>query len=229
MLGAAFLMGLVGSMHCIGMCGPLAIVANRIGHGQNVVNSIVYNASRISIYILLGLLFGLLGQLALVSGLQKWLSVSLGALIILLSLTLIIKPQLNNYLTGQFSFAFRMLSKLNRPGEKGLRSTALLGVINGFLPCGLVYMAIAGALIQTDLFSAAGFMLFFGLGTLPMMFSLTLSGNKLLDLVRGNYKRVLSFGLFSFGLFLVYRGLGMEFMTSIDNIFNPAAGVVGCE
>jgi len=229
MLAAAFLMGLVGSMHCIGMCGPLAVVANRMGHGQGALNSVIYNSSRIVVYILLGLLFGLLGQVAIVNGLQKWLSVALGGTIAILALTMIIKPQINNYLTGQFTFVFKWMGKFNKPGQKGFKSTALLGFINGFLPCGLVYMAVAGSIIQLTLVDSALYMLAFGLGTLPMMFSLTLSGNKLLSLVRGNYKRVLSVGLFAFGLFLVYRGLEMEFTAAVDNMFNPAGGVVECE
>ena len=90
-----------------------------MGQGQSAFNSIIYNSSRIAVYILLGILFGLLGQVALVNGLQKWLSVGLGVIIALLALTMIIKPKINNYLTGQFSFAFKLLSKLNRPGQKG--------------------------------------------------------------------------------------------------------------
>ena len=68
MLAAAFLMGLLGSMHCISMCGPLAVVANRMGQGQSAFNSIIYNGSRISVYILLGLLFGSL------FGVYHWIS-----------------------------------------------------------------------------------------------------------------------------------------------------------
>lgn len=229
MLEVAFLIGLVGSMHCIAMCGPLAIVANRIGKNQNVINSIIYNFSRIAIYVLLGLLFGLIGQVAIVNGLQKWLSVILGISVVVLSLTMFLKPQLNNYLTGQFGVVFKLLGKMNRPGQRGFKNTALLGVVNGFLPCGLVYMGVAGAIVQTTQLNSALFMLAFGLGTLPMMFSLTFSGSKLLSLVRGNYKRVLSIGLFSFGVFLVYRGIGMEFTEALTNMLNPAAGITGCE
>ena len=90
-------------------------------------------------------------------------------------------------------------------------------------------MAIAGALIQVELIGSAMFMMFFGLGTLPMMFSITLSGSKLLNLIRGNYKKVLSLSLFVFGIFLLYRGLGMEFGGALNNILDPTAGVVGCE
>lgn len=229
MIGVAFMIGLLGSLHCIGMCGPLAMVANRIGKGQEVVNALVYNLSRIGVYVLLGVSFGMLGQIVVVNGLQKWLSVVLGLAIALLAITLVINPKVNNYLTGQFGFAFKWLSRLNHPGQKGTRATVAVGIINGFLPCGLVYMALAGAVVQNSLVDSATFMMAFGLGTLPLMFSLSLSGNKLFQLIKGNYRRVLSIGLFAFGLFLVYRGLGMEFTSALSNIFNPTAGVAGCK
>lgn len=224
------MMGIVGSLHCIGMCGPLAIVANRIGSSQGALNAIIYNTSRISIYILLGAFFGLLGQVAIVNGLQKWLSVTLGAAIIFLTITYLIKPQINNYISGKFGFAFKLLGRLNKPGEVNILGKAsLLGIINGFLPCGLVYMALAGALVQRSLLESTLFMFAFGLGTLPMMFSITVSGNKLFSLIRGNYRKVLTAGLFFFGGFLVYRGLGMEFTAALNNLLDPVGGVVLCE
>lgn len=229
MLGAAFFMGLVGSMHCIGMCGPLAIVANRMGAGQSTSTAITYNTSRIVVYILLGLLFGALGQVALVNGLQKWLSVILGVAITILALTMIFRPQVNHFLTGQFGFAFKVMGKIARPQGHGLKNVAILGLVNGFLPCGLVYMAVAGAAIQPTLLESGLFMVTFGLGTLPLMFSLSYSGNHLLKLIQGNYRRILSFGLFAFGIFLLYRGLGMEFTTAISNMFDPTGSAVICK
>ena len=229
MLIAAFLMGLVGSVHCIGMCGPLAVVANRLGRNQSALNAIMYNVSRIGVYIFLGVLFGSLGQVVIVNGFQKWLSIVLGSLILLSALLMLIRPQVNNYITGQFGFVFKLLGKFNRPGSSGHRNVFMLGVINGFLPCGLVYMAVAGSLIQTTLINSALYMLIFGLGTLPIMFSLSHSGDKLLSLVRGNYKRILTFGLFCFGIFLLYRGLGMEFSGPVESILDPTQGIVGCE
>ena len=90
-------------------------------------------------------------------------------------------------------------------------------------------MAVAGAIILNRLVDSALFMLAFGLGTLPLMYSLTHSGNKLLSLIRGNYKRILTFGLFAFGMFLIYRGLGMEFTMALDNMLNATDAVVNCE
>ena len=226
---SGFFNGLVGSLHCIGMCGPLALVANKMGGSETAVNSIVYNICRILVYVILGVLFGLIGQVALINGFQKWFSVILGFAIIFLAATLIFKPQINHYLTGQFSFIFKLMGRLNRSSRRGIRSSAILGIINGVLPCGLVYMAVAGAIIQPTLPDSGLFMLSFGLGTLPMMFSITLSGNKLLQIVRGNYRKVLTLGLFCFGLFLVYRGLEMDFTAALEGMFNPEAGVTGCK
>ena len=229
MIVAAFLMGLLGSAHCIGMCGPLAVVANKLGRNQSVINAALYNGSRIGVYVLLGILFGSLGQVAIVNGLQKWLSISLGAVIIIAAIIFFIRPQINHYITSQFGFVFKLLGKLNRPGHSGKRNVLMLGVVNGFLPCGLVYMALAGSLIQITLFDAALYMFAFGLGTLPLMFSLSHSGDKLMSLVRGNYKRILSFGMICFGFFLLYRGIGMELSTPVENVLDPTSGIVGCE
>jgi sulfite exporter TauE/SafE len=206
------------------------MVANRIGGREGTMNAVRYNGRRITVYILIGILFGLLGQAAVVNGLQKWLSVGLGIGIILLSISYLIKPQINNYITMNLGFAFNLLSRLNKHSNRhAFLKASLLGLVNGFLPCGLVYMAVAGAIIQASLIDSAIFMAVFGLGTLPMMLTLSISGNALFSLIKGNYKRILTACMFCFGIFLVYRGFGMEFTGALDNLINSKVGVVVCE
>lgn len=181
MFWTAFTIGLLGSLHCVGMCGPIACVLpmdepTRWGAVRSLV---LYNLGRMVSYITLGILIGLLGQGLFLAGMQKWLSVAVGAILLVIAVFSIPVERrlLQSPLTGRFylflkSQLARFLKNDNWGGLK-------VGILNGFLPCGLVYMAILGALGAGSLGGGMLYMLLFGLGTTPLMFGTVLAGRRI--------------------------------------------------
>src|SRR5579859_6934676 len=173
-LGYAFILGLFGSLHCAGMCGPLAVGLPPTNHslGSFVSGRLAYNLGRIVTYCCLGLVFGLVGKALWIAGLQRWLSIGVGTLLLaglFASRRLILRQPVTmivEQLKRRMSFLLRQRSQL---------SLGLLGLLNGLLPCGLVYVGAAGALATGGVLKGAGYMFFFGLGTAPMMLAISLS------------------------------------------------------
>jgi hypothetical protein len=208
MFWTAFLLGLAGSLHCVGMCGPLALAlpaASASGIAY-ILGRAAYNAGRIMTYCLLGLVFGLIGQGLLLAGLQRWLSISIGvaliAGLIVSRKARLWKPLLN--CTGWVSA--RMAPLLRR---RSVSALLVLGILNGFLPCGLVYVAAAGAAATGDLFSGAAYMALFGLGTTPMMLALALSGKLAPAWLRLGLRKVLPATVVLLAALLILRGLSL--------------------
>ena len=173
-------MGLVGSLHCAGMCGPLAMALPSGRAKSMLLGRLLYNLGRISTYSLLGLAMGLLGYGIAATPAQRYLSLLSGLLILLLLLLL---PAMERAGGGPLVrmagwVRLRLGRYLGAGGSPG--SLYMLGVINGLLPCGLVYAALAGALEGGSLLRGVGFMVAFGLGTVPMMLALSLAGHRLL-------------------------------------------------
>jgi uncharacterized protein len=207
-LWTAWMLGLVGSLHCAGMCGPLALAlpVTPAGGAAYVVGRVVYNLGRVLTYGMMGLVFGLLGKTVAVAGLQQWVSLGLG--LVLLS-GLVLGPRVA--LTGAVSkwvggLKRRMGAQLR---TRTLRALAVLGLLNGLLPCGLVYVACAAAATRGEVLAGVSYMVVFGLGTVPMMLGISLSGR----LVQAGLRRVLSRAvpvtMALVAVLLVVRGLGL--------------------
>ena len=184
----ALFTGLVGSLHCIGMCGPIAIalplgnksVANRFA------GSLVYNLGRVITYGILGAIFGLLGEGIEMAGLQQWASIIIGAAMIIS----VVAPELFKGKAKFEQFFFGYAGKLIGSFRKlftisSFPSLFLIGLLNGLLPCGLVYIAIAGAINTNDIISGITYMVIFGIGTIPIMFAIPLLGN----LIGNNFRK----------------------------------------
>ena len=166
----ALLAGLAGSAHCVGMCGPL-VLAMPIG-GKGVSSLLLYHGSRILAYALIGATFGLFGAGLALAGFQQSVSIVAGVFMLLFFIGLII-PRLKTRIKipGFTAFEQRIINitgKVLKSANTPLK-TATLGFVNGILPCGLVYMALAGALAQQNVLNGALFMALFGLGTFPAM------------------------------------------------------------
>jgi sulfite exporter TauE/SafE len=211
MLFVAFTLGLFGSLHCVGMCGPLAIAfCDKEGDSnrQRFVSALSYNLGRTFTYAILGLFFGLLGSFVVVVDLQKALSIFLG---IVLVLSFLLSYDLDQKINGwsvvrKFYDAVRQgISKMYNKARQYHPFT--LGTANGLLPCGLVYLALAGAIASGSLMSGMIFMTFFGLGTIPMMFALILGMKQLNPKMRFHFRKILPYVTLCFGLFLIYRGV----------------------
>ena len=212
MLWAGFLFGLLGSFHCVGMCGAIALALPGAGgtRGRYVAGRVLYNLGRVTTYALLGAAAGVLGQGLRLAGWQQSLSLLSGGLILLLVVT----PERHLGRAAAFLDLDMVLAKVKsrlayfyqRPSLGALYTT---GLLNGLLPCGLVYLALAGALSAPGVAGAAAYMALFGLGTLPLMLALSLTGQLVPMLWRGRLRRavpVLAMALA--GLFIV-RGLGL--------------------
>ena len=212
-----FLMGLAGSLHCIGMCGPLALSLPvpyknnfaRVGGGS------IYNTGRILSYSLLGVIFGTIGNFVMAARWQSVLSIVLGVLILIY--LLFPKKWFHLSLTNSFSKPFNFLRQ--RLGilfqSKRLSSLFFIGILNGFLPCGLVYLGLTSSVISASPLNGGLFMLFFGLGTFPMMFTVVFMGNYLNHSLRQKLHSIVPALLFCMAVLLILRGmnLGIPFIS----------------
>lgn len=210
---AAISLGFFGSFHCIGMCGPIALAIPIYNHTRfyKTISIILYNAGRIFTYASLGVLFGLVGQGFALAGLQQILSVTLGVLIllgVLLPQRIVTKYTLTNKFFKLFSVIKSSLA--NQLAKKGLSSLFVLGALNGLLPCGLVYMAITAAIASSTLLHAVLFMAFFGLATVPLMFSLSYFTNLISIQFRSAVRKTIPYVTGVMAVLLILRGLNLN-------------------
>jgi sulfite exporter TauE/SafE len=205
---SAFSIGLLSSFHCIGMCGPLALAlpVKQLSPGHRWLALLTYHLSRIATYTAAGLVFGLLGHSIWLAGFQQLFSISLGVLILVIVWTGRLHRQ-----PAFFKRAFAVLrSFISRLWLSPSRAKfALMGMANGLLPCGMVYLAIAGAVSSPHISDAMLFMFFFGAGTLPLLLALS-SYSQLISLsFRMRIKKAIPFFIAAMGLLLILRGLGL--------------------
>ena len=207
-LWTAFLIGLVGSLHCAGMCGPLALALPTIGDARSayVLGRVAYNAGRIITYCVLGIVFGLAGYTLLVAGLQRWVSIALG-LALLLGLLASRRLALAQPVTSAVNLLKSGMSALLR--RRSLAGLALLGLLNGLLPCGLVYVACAGAAATGGVLAGATYMTAFGIGTVPMMLAISLSGKLVPASLRLKLVKAIPVCVFLLGSLLILRGMSL--------------------
>src|SRR5215212_5062528 len=155
----AFLLGLMGSLHCAGMCGPLILMTPVVGNTRSsfFASRALYHLGRITTYAAIGLLFGLVGKSIILAGFQRWLSFIVGVLMLLILLLAIpLKAQLT-----RIPLAIKNLfGKFLR--QRTYTSIFALGATNGLLPCGLVYMAATASTAAGSISSSILYMLLFG-------------------------------------------------------------------
>ncbi len=205
---SAFFLGLVSSLHCVGMCGPLALAlpTRDLRPVRRARAWGMYHGGRILVYTLAGIIFGLFGRGVYLAGWQQQFSILLGVAIIALALLGRFRP------FGLVSMQRTITRLWTAPGRAKF---FLLGMANGLLPCGMVYLAIAGALTRTRVYESAGFMTCFGLGTLPLLLTLQHTGNRLTFPARARLRRAIPVLTIAIGLLLILRGLdlGIPFLS----------------
>jgi len=207
-----FLIGFLGSFHCIGMCGPIAL-ALPIGKASNVqlvISRILYNLGRVVTYSFFGAIFGLFGKGIAIAGLQRYGSIILG-------LTILIYYLLPGKYKGKLSitkpylffsnFVKKSFKKLTNTGS--IHSLFLFGIINGFLPCGFVYVALAGAITTGDFLSGIIFMALFGLGTVPIMLAASLAGKFITTGFRSKINKLIPVFAILLAIIFILRGLSL--------------------
>jgi len=206
-LCAAFLLGLAGSLHCAVMCGPLvlALAAARRGCGNPALNTLIYHGGRILLYVALGAVSGLAGAALAFAGLQRWISIAAGLTILL---TIFVPAErLFGVSPALISLVKSRFSKLLRSPR--LAAVALLGALNGLLPCGLVYVACAVAAASGGVAQGALTMLAFGLGSSPMLLSIAFAGRKISPSNPLRLRRVVLACSIAAGILLTMRGLSL--------------------
>ena len=207
-----FMIGLIGSLHCLGMCGPIAVAIplHRDNWLLKVSGGLLYNTGRIITYGILGALFGLLGRGIHLAGLQQWASIGLGIIMILSVLFPVVfreKIKLDRIFTG---YASRLIGRFRLLfSKRTLGNLLFIGLLNGLLPCGLVYMAIAGAINTNEVLTGIAFMIAFGIGTTPALLLLSLAGNVVTSRFRRKAARVIPIFIVLLGILFILRGMNL--------------------
>ena len=208
----SFFVGLLGSLHCVGMCGPIAI-ALPIPNANNfsfVIGRLLYNLGRVATYSFLGAVFGLLGSRLVISGFQQSVSITLGIAILI---AVLIPPKYKAKISQH-----TIIQKITLPLKSGIsdlfkRGTFsamfLIGLLNGLLPCGLVYVALAGAIASGNAISGTLVMILFGLGTIPMMFAATIFGKFINLNIRKKITKAIPVFAVILGILFIVRGMGL--------------------
>ena len=211
MLLSAIIFGLLGSFHCIGMCGPIAFMLpiDRANKTKGFFQILSYHLGRLFTYSLIGLLFGFLGRGFYFFGFQQQLSIIVGVLMIIT----IIFPKILQKLSLSKKISTLVLKIKNSLGKelkkKGNDTFFTIGFLNGFLPCGLVYVAVFGALATSNAFTGSLYMFLFGLGTIPLMTAFVYLGNFTKGNFRKNIQKAIPILVVFIGVLFIVRGLGL--------------------
>ncbi len=226
---AALSLGFLGSFHCVGMCGPIALTipVKRSSKLSVFAGSLIYNAGRVTTYTILGTLFGLLGQGFAMAGWQSFLSLTLGSLILIFLFVPKIKfiKQSNGILMMPLGKIKSNISQLF--GQNTKEALFFIGVLNGLLPCGLVYLGIAGSIATGNAFSGALFMVGFGLGTIPAMMTLTAIRDFISIKFRENVRKAVPVFVGIMALLLILRGLNLGIpYVSPEAKVSPKTGII---
>lgn len=223
---AAIAFGFVTSFHCIGMCGPIAIALplKKNSWFARVMSSLLYNFGRTITYGALGAIFGLLGKGFKMSGFQQWVSIAVGILMILSVLFPVLFKQtdaLNKFL---YSYVGKLIGGFKKLFQKSSYSSLFyIGLLNGFLPCGPVYAAIALAIVGGSIISGTIYMILFGLATIPIMLSLSLIGHTISVSMRNKIRKIVPVFIILIGILFILRGmqLGIPYVSPPEKMLVP--------
>jgi sulfite exporter TauE/SafE len=209
---SALIFGLIGSFHCVGMCGPIAFLlpVDRSNSLKKTGQLFLYHLGRLFAYSIIGLLFGLVGKSLQLFGLQQQLSIIIGLLMILVILIPVKVFNKYNFSRPLFKTISRVKSALGTALKKKSPDTFLtIGFLNGFLPCGLVYMAVFGAIASGNAWEGSLYMALFGLGTIPLMTTAIYLGNFLSGKVRKHIRKAIPVFVLCMGCLFILRGMGL--------------------
>jgi uncharacterized protein len=208
----AFFIGFFGSFHCIGMCGPIAI-ALPVPNSSNLsflTGRILYNLGRVLSYSILGAIFGLLGGRIVLVGTQQFLSIALGVVIII---AVLLPQKYKNYLIQHSvtqKFVQPIKSNIGILFKKAdFSAMFLIGILNGFLPCGFVYIGLAAATTSGDAISGAAVMILFGLGTVPAMFAASVFGKFINIGIRTKLRKATPYLAILLAVIFILRGMNL--------------------
>lgn len=212
MLISAFVFGVLGSFHCVGMCGPIAFMLplNRTNTYIKISQIALYHLGRLLAYSIIGFAFGLIGKSLYLFGFQQQLSIIVGLLMIVVVL-------IPYKIVGKYNASnplYKIISKIKSSLGAALKIKTLetfltIGFLNGFLPCGLVYMAVFAAIASGNALSGSLYMAIFGLGTIPLMTTAIYFSHFLKGGMRQKIQKAIPVFVVIIGLLFILRGLGL--------------------
>jgi len=210
---SALLFGLLSSLHCVGMCGPIALMlpVNRNNTALRIIQTLLYHLGRIFSYATLGFVFGIFGKGLFIAGLQQRFSIIIGILMIVY--VILPKKDLEKirFLNPIFKIISKIKSQLGKLlSNKSKVSFLLIGILNGFLPCAMIYVALFGALATQDPLQGSLYMMLFGLGTVPLMSLVVLVSNKITVATRNKILKLVPILVVVLGILFILRGLGLN-------------------
>lgn len=212
MVWSAFIFGLLGSLHCVGMCGPIAFMlpVDRTNSTRKIFQIFTYHFGRILSYGIIGFFFGLVGKSLYIFGMQQQLSIGIGILMIV---TVLIPSRIfnrYNFSRPVFKIISKIKSELGKSLKKKTADTFLtIGFLNGFLPCGLVYMAVFASITMQSAVIGSVYMVLFGLGTIPLMTSAIYLGKFMNTSIKQRIQKIVPVFIIVIGMLFILRGLGL--------------------
>lgn len=212
MLFSAFILGLLGSLHCIGMCGPIAFMlpVDRTNAFKKLSQITIYHIGRLLAYCFIGSVFGIIGKSLYIFGFQQQLTIAIGVLMILV----VIVP---DKVLGKYNISkpiYKLVSKVKTSLGSALKKKTAdtfltIGFLNGFLPCGLVYIALLGAIASANAFDGGLYMVVFGMGTVPLMTTVIYFSQFVKATTRQKIQNAIPVFVVLIGALFILRGLGL--------------------
>lgn len=209
---SALILGLMGSLHCVGMCGPIAFMlpVDRENKYKKGIQVTVYHIGRLLAYGIIGIVFGFIGKGLYIFGIQQKLSILIGVTMIVLVAFPFIKISKYSFTKPMYRIVSKLKSKLGEALKRKTTDTFLtIGFLNGFLPCGLVYMALLGAMAMANPFEGSLYMILFGLGTVPLMTTAVYFSSILKKSTFVKVRKLIPVFVILIGILFILRGLGL--------------------
>lgn len=226
MVITALIIGFAGSLHCLGMCSPLAMVVTGIGK-TFTLNKLLYNSGRIISYGILGAIVATAGNVFLFSGFQNILVIGSGVLLLLMGFGAINSVRIPFITPAMQRFTFWLKTIFGKfLQQKSCFSIAFMGMLNGLLPCGLTYMALAYCLTLSGPLEGFVFMLLFGAGTLPVMLGFTSVVQFAARRLKFSVRKFTAVMFIALGLLLIAR---VVMVHQMDHVNTDEHGIVICK
>lgn len=207
---SAWFMGFIGSTHCIGMCGPLAMalpVSSRSKWGKLFL-ALTYNLGRVTTYTILGAGIGAGSALVIPTALQSSFSISVGVLMLLIALILFVLQRKRTIQILPEKWIKKVSHLIVSRMQSGRNvDVFIIGLLNGLLPCALVYAALVTAFASGSVLNSMVFMLFFGFGTLPAMWGVLFFSQWITQAIRQRLNAIFPLMYVLMGILLIARGI----------------------
>ena len=213
MLYSALLFGLISSLHCVGMCGPIALMipVDKDNAVKKWLQISTYQIGRVTAYTSLVVIFGFLGAGFFLAGFQQQLSIAVGVMMILIAIIPEKKLAQYNFSKPIYKIISEVKSQLGLQfKKKSYKSLFLIGLFNGYLPCGMVYVALFGAMAMNNVFLGSLYMTLFGLGTIPLMMVLVNFLKTTQFSYYSKFQKVIPILIICIGILFVLRGFGLD-------------------